>query len=155
MAVHDRLGAQLTEVLHEVVDERVVVVDHEHRGIAQRRRSVGPHDREMLPVHVALVLGHLDPPLFRASRSQVDGHRAGARLALNDDRCPTTVNASELAEVRPSGPRPAMRDRLARAVDDRDAERGNGVRLAVMSLATAVRQRDTSHRYQLPSPGCA
>ena len=30
VAVHDRLGAQLTEVLHEVVDERVVVVDHEH-----------------------------------------------------------------------------------------------------------------------------
>jgi hypothetical protein len=26
----DGLGAELTEVLHEVVDERVVVVDHEH-----------------------------------------------------------------------------------------------------------------------------
>ena len=30
MTVHDGLGAELTEVLHEVVDERVVVVDHEH-----------------------------------------------------------------------------------------------------------------------------
>ena len=30
VAVHDRLRAQLPEVLHEVVDERVVVVDHEH-----------------------------------------------------------------------------------------------------------------------------
>ena len=32
MAVDDRLGAELPEVLHEVVDERVVVVDHEHAG---------------------------------------------------------------------------------------------------------------------------
>ena len=31
MAVHDGLGAQLPEVLDEVVDERVVVVDHEAR----------------------------------------------------------------------------------------------------------------------------
>ena len=30
VAVHDRLGAQLTQVLDEVVDEAVVVVDHEH-----------------------------------------------------------------------------------------------------------------------------
>ena len=30
VAVHDRLRAQLTEVLHEVVDERVVVVDDEN-----------------------------------------------------------------------------------------------------------------------------
>ena len=30
VAVHDRLRAQLPEVLHEVVDERVVVVDDEH-----------------------------------------------------------------------------------------------------------------------------
>ena len=30
VAVHDRLRAELTEVLHEVVDERVVVVDDEH-----------------------------------------------------------------------------------------------------------------------------
>ena len=30
VAVHDRLRAQLPQVLHEVVDERVVVVDHEH-----------------------------------------------------------------------------------------------------------------------------
>ena len=29
VAVHDRLRAELTEVLHEVVDERVVVVDDE------------------------------------------------------------------------------------------------------------------------------
>ena len=32
VAVHDRFGAQLTEVLHEVVNERVVVVDHEDAG---------------------------------------------------------------------------------------------------------------------------
>ncbi len=30
VAVDDRLGAQLTQVLDEVVDERVVVVDHQH-----------------------------------------------------------------------------------------------------------------------------
>ena len=30
VTVDDGLGAELTEVLHEVVDERVVVVDHEH-----------------------------------------------------------------------------------------------------------------------------
>ena len=30
MAVHERLGAQLAQVLDEVVDERVVVVDDEH-----------------------------------------------------------------------------------------------------------------------------
>ena len=29
VAVHDRVGAQLTEILHEVVDEAVVRVDHE------------------------------------------------------------------------------------------------------------------------------
>ena len=28
--MHERLGAELPEVLHEVVDERVVVVDHQH-----------------------------------------------------------------------------------------------------------------------------
>ena len=45
VAVHDRLGAELTEVLHEVVDERVVVVDHEHAGSghgAHGRRSAVP-----------------------------------------------------------------------------------------------------------------
>ena len=30
VTVHDRFGAELTEVLHEVVDERVVVVDHQN-----------------------------------------------------------------------------------------------------------------------------
>jgi hypothetical protein len=30
VAVHHGLGAQLSEILREVVDERVVVVDHEH-----------------------------------------------------------------------------------------------------------------------------
>jgi len=30
VAVDDRVGAELTEVLHKVVNERVVVVDHEH-----------------------------------------------------------------------------------------------------------------------------
>ena len=39
MAVDDRLGAELTEVLHEVVDERVVVVDHEH---AHAEHATGP-----------------------------------------------------------------------------------------------------------------
>jgi hypothetical protein len=36
VAMHDRLRAQLPEVLNEVVNERVVVVDHEdarHAGI--------------------------------------------------------------------------------------------------------------------------
>ena len=32
VAVHDRLGAELPEVLDQVVDERVVVVDHQHAG---------------------------------------------------------------------------------------------------------------------------
>ena len=32
VAVDDGLGAELTEVLDEVVDERVVVVDHQHPG---------------------------------------------------------------------------------------------------------------------------
>src|SRR5215210_6417811 len=32
VSVHDGLGAQLPQVLHEVVDERVVVVDHQHAG---------------------------------------------------------------------------------------------------------------------------
>ena len=42
VAVDDRLGAELPEVLHEVVDERVVVVDdeHPHRGNAT---GPGPH----------------------------------------------------------------------------------------------------------------
>ena len=30
--MHERLGAEFPEVLHEVVDERVVVVDHQHAG---------------------------------------------------------------------------------------------------------------------------
>ena len=30
VAVHDGFGSELTDVLHEVVDERVVVVDDEH-----------------------------------------------------------------------------------------------------------------------------
>ena len=30
VAMHDRFRAELTQVLHEVVNERVVVVDHEH-----------------------------------------------------------------------------------------------------------------------------
>ena len=41
VAVHDRLGAELPEVLHEVVDERVVVVDHEHAR-AHDRHGTGP-----------------------------------------------------------------------------------------------------------------
>ena len=39
VAVHDRFGAELTEVLHEVVDERVVVVDHEHPHVGN---ATGP-----------------------------------------------------------------------------------------------------------------
>ena len=46
VAVHDRLRAELPEVLHEVVDERVVVVDHEHArtprdATGRARRRVG------------------------------------------------------------------------------------------------------------------
>ena len=44
VAVHDRLGAELTEVLHEVVDERVVVVDHEH---ARHGTASTPHRGRM------------------------------------------------------------------------------------------------------------
>ena len=45
MAVHDRLRAELTQVLHEVVDERVVVVDHEHPGHAAFFRTRRPGSR--------------------------------------------------------------------------------------------------------------
>ena len=38
VAVHLGLGTELTEVLDEVVDERVVVVDHEDPGAHRRRR---------------------------------------------------------------------------------------------------------------------
>ena len=34
VAVHERLGAELAQVLDEVVDEAVVVVDDQHRGSA-------------------------------------------------------------------------------------------------------------------------
>ena len=44
VAVHDRLRAQLTEVLHEVVDERVVVVDDEHSR-AHAAQGSGGDDR--------------------------------------------------------------------------------------------------------------
>ena len=37
VAVDDGLGTELTEVLDEVVDERVVVVDHENAGARHRR----------------------------------------------------------------------------------------------------------------------
>ena len=42
VAVHDRLRAELTEVLHEVVDERVVVVDDEHPHVGH---ATGAGDR--------------------------------------------------------------------------------------------------------------
>ena len=48
VAVHDRLGAELTQVLHEVVDERVVVVDHEHRARRARYRSRAGAARDRL-----------------------------------------------------------------------------------------------------------
>ena len=34
VAYHDRVGAELAEILHEVVHEAVVAVDHEHPGHA-------------------------------------------------------------------------------------------------------------------------
>ena len=50
VAMHDRLGAELTEVLHEVVDEAVVGVDHENAaarrhatdGIGHHRHGIWP-----------------------------------------------------------------------------------------------------------------
>ena len=52
VAVHDRLCPQLTEVLHEVVDERVVVVDHQDPGthVAHRRGAGRPTTNEMRPL---------------------------------------------------------------------------------------------------------
>ena len=41
VAVHERLGAELAQVLHEVVDEAVVVVDHQHPGGHGRDRNRG------------------------------------------------------------------------------------------------------------------
>ena len=42
MAVHERLGAQLAQVLDEVVDERVVVVDDQDPGARHARRGYRP-----------------------------------------------------------------------------------------------------------------
>ena len=49
VAVHDRLGAELAQVLHEVVDERVVVVDHEHAGGHGADGSRGRSDPHVVP----------------------------------------------------------------------------------------------------------
>jgi hypothetical protein len=38
VAVHERLRAELTQILHEVVDEGVVVVDDDHAGTHAQRR---------------------------------------------------------------------------------------------------------------------
>ena len=51
VAVDDRLGAELAEVLDEVEDEAVVAVEHEHPGhvdtLADRRRRVEPVHRRL------------------------------------------------------------------------------------------------------------
>ena len=82
VAVHDRLGAELTEVLHEVVDERVVVVDHEHAGhgailphadAAARRLSSAraPVEEQAVPLHAAAAEeGAAQPSCGSASRSR-------------------------------------------------------------------------------------
>ena len=41
-AVHERLGAQLAQVLDEVVDERVVVVDDQHARAPCAGQAIGP-----------------------------------------------------------------------------------------------------------------
>ncbi len=45
VADHDRIGTQLTEVLHQVVDEAVVTVDDEHTGHRTSMRSTQPEIR--------------------------------------------------------------------------------------------------------------
>ena len=49
-AVHDRLGAELAQVLDEVVDERVVVVEDEYtsHGVRQRSGATVPVDRRSI-----------------------------------------------------------------------------------------------------------
>ena len=67
VAVHLGLGTELTEVLHEVVDERVVVVDHERPSPATTLPVAACTPRDSIssrqpPVKKPATQAHLEPP---------------------------------------------------------------------------------------------
>ena len=81
VAMHDRLGAELAQVLDEVVDERVVVVDHEHTGRPARvtvtrhlraTAGIGPGTLPArAPVEEQALASHTPPPAKKAPPSKL------------------------------------------------------------------------------------
>ena len=101
VAVHERLGPQLTEVLDEVVDERVVVVDDQHPGAHGRRRVVagGPFPPAFRTVPPVGGRGRRDSVASRWPTSPPSAkRRAGAsprRPRIGQSRSASEVRAVE------------------------------------------------------------
>ena len=121
VTVDDRLGAELPEVLHEVVDERVVVVDHQH-----------PRSH----------IGHGTGPVT-AARRRVNLAQAVARTTKSQSNRPPPHRARGTRRPRKAGKHePAVG--AGHDVHLPGARRGGDRRATTCSCSPAARRATTS-----------
>ncbi len=98
---HEDLGPELLEEVHEVVGERVVVVDHQTRGEVRRCRSSG--ELPLGEVDRGLERGELAQALLVLGRRVGVGDDACARLQVRDAVRSTIERSVMHASIVPSG----------------------------------------------------